>query len=59
MDQKAYVLELFRMRTEAVCAALGSSGDMGYTTKTEFSRLMDDIREAWCDEMSEEASDGD
>lgn len=56
---KLYVLELFKLRTEVVCAALKSSSDLGYSAKYEFEKLMKDMREAWCFETNEGDTDGD
>lgn len=52
-SDRLYVLELFKLRTEAVCAALKSSSDLGYAPRHEFEGLMRDLREAWCIETNE------
>lgn len=56
---KMFILELFKMRTEAVCAALESSTDLGLASSYEFESLMHDLREAWCIETNEGSSDAD
>lgn len=54
---KMFILELFKMRTEAVCAALESSTDLGLAPRCEFEKLTSDLREAWCIETNEGSSD--